>query len=83
MSAVSFTEDTASKIGVSPRTIRRDVQIAEDLADEVKEAIRNTDLADNKTELLRLARLDEEEQKEAAKRIAAGEAKSVSEAVTV
>jgi len=26
MSAVSFTEDTASKIGVSPRTIRRDVQ---------------------------------------------------------
>jgi len=77
----SFTEDTASKIGVSPRTIRRDVQIAEDLADEVKEAIRNTDLADNKTELLRLARLDEEEQKEVAKRIAAGEAKSVSEAI--
>jgi len=79
--SATFTEDTASKIGVSPRTIRRDVQIAEDLADEVKEAIRNTDLADNKTELLRLARLDEEEQKEAAKRIAAGEAKSVSEAV--
>jgi len=26
MSPVSFTEDTASKIGVSPRTIRRDVQ---------------------------------------------------------
>jgi len=79
--SATFTEDTASKIGVSPRTIRHEVQIAEDLADEVKEAIRNTDLADNKTELLRLARLDEEEQKEAAKRIAAGEAKSVSEAV--
>jgi len=79
--SATFTEDTASKIGVSPRTIRHEVQIAEDLADEVKEAIRDTDLADNKTELLRLARLDEEEQKEAAKRIAAGEAKSVSEAV--
>lgn len=79
--SATFTEDTASKIGVSPRTIRRDVQIAEDLADEVKEVIRDTDLADNKTELLRLARLDEEEQKEVAKRIAAGEAKSVSEAI--
>jgi len=78
---ISFARDTASKIGVSPRTVQHEVQIAEDLADEVKEAIRNTDLADNKTELLRLARLDEEEQKEAAKRIAAGEAKSVSEAV--
>jgi len=77
----TFAEDTASKIGVSPRSVQRDVQIAEDLADEVKEAIRDTDLADNKTELLRLARLDEEEQKEVAKRIAAGEAKSVSEAI--
>ena len=77
----TFTEDTASKIGVSPRSVRRDVQIAEDLAEEVKEAIRDTDLADNKTELIRLARLDEEEQKEVAKRIAAGEAKSVSEAI--
>jgi len=77
----TFAEDTASKIGVSLRSVQRDVQIAEDLADEVKEAIRDTDLADNKTELLRLARLDEEEQKEVAKRIAAGEAKSVSEAI--
>ena len=77
----TFTEDTASKIGVSPRSVQRDVQIAEDLAEEVKEAIRDTDLADNKTELIRLARLDEEEQKEVAKRIAAGEAKSVSEAI--
>jgi len=80
VSAVSFTEDTASKIGVSPRTIRRDVQIAEDLADEVKEAIRNTDLADNKTELLRLARLDEEEQKEVVQKIIRGEAEKVLEA---
>ena len=28
-----FTKDTASKIGVSPRTIRHEVQIAEDLAE--------------------------------------------------
>lgn len=76
----SFTEDTASKIGVSPRTVQREVQIAEDLADEVKEAIRNTDLADNKTELLRLARLDEEEQKEVVQKIIRGEAEKVLEA---
>jgi len=77
---ISFARDTASKIGVSPRTVQHEVQIAEDLADEVKEAIRNTDLADNKTELLRLARLDEEEQKEVVQKIIRGEAEKVLEA---
>jgi len=55
----SFTEDTANKIGLSQRTIQRDIQIAEKIDSQVKERIRNTELADNKKELLLLARLEE------------------------
>jgi len=43
-----FTENTAQKIGLSQRTIQREVQIAEKIDKEVKEKIRNTELANNK-----------------------------------
>jgi len=55
----SFTEDTANKIGLSQRTIQRDIQIAEKIDSQVKDKIRNTEQADNKKELLLLARLGE------------------------
>jgi hypothetical protein len=55
----SFTEDTANKIGLSQRTIQHEVQIAEKIDNEIKDKIRNTELADNKKELLLLARLGE------------------------
>jgi len=54
----TFTEDTANKIGLSQRTIQRDIQIAEKIDNQAKERIRNTELADNKKELLLLARLE-------------------------
>lgn len=47
-----FTVDTARKTGLSQRTIQQDIHIAKNIAPEVKETIRNTPLADNKTELL-------------------------------
>jgi len=56
---ISFSKDTAQKINVSPRTIQHEVQIAEKIDSQVKEKIRNTELADNKKELLLLARLEE------------------------
>jgi len=58
-----FSEATATKLGVSPRTIQQEVQIAEKLADDVKEAIRGTPLEDSKKDLLELARKSQEEQK--------------------
>jgi len=45
------------------------VQIATKLAPEVKEAIRETPLADTKRDLLRLARLDTEEQRQVAETV--------------
>jgi N6-adenosine-specific RNA methylase IME4 len=77
----SFATDTSAKTRQSPRTIQQEVQIASDIQDDVKEVIRETDIADNKTELLKLARLDKKKQREVAKRIRKKKAKSVSQAI--
>lgn len=52
----SFVSDTAAKTGVSERTIREDVAIGRDLAPEVINALRGTDVANSKTILLALAK---------------------------
>jgi len=66
----AFADDTAAKTGVTPRTVRHEVQIATKLAPDVKEQIRETPLADSKTELLKLARMPEAQQRQVAMRIA-------------
>lgn len=61
--AVSYVTDTAAKTGASERTIRQDVQIAESIPEDVRDAIRETPLADSKTDLLEMARLPEDDQR--------------------
>jgi len=61
--APSFVRDTSTKAQVSERTVREDVQIATKLAPDVKETIRDTPLADNKTALMRLAKKTAEAQR--------------------
>jgi len=78
---ISFATDTANKVGFSPRTIQQEIQIANKIPEEVKEKIRDTELADNKTELLKLARLEPEKQKQIVNKIVTGEAKEISEAM--
>lgn len=77
---LSFSEDTATKLGVSPRTVQQEVQIAEKIAPDVKEIIADTELADSKKDLLKLARMEPETQKKVAEKIAVGEAKSIVDA---
>jgi len=55
---VSFSENTAQRIGNSRRTIEHEIQIASNISPDIKKMIRNTELANNKVELLKLARLD-------------------------
>jgi ParB family transcriptional regulator, chromosome partitioning protein len=76
----SFTDDTASKTGQSPRTIEQDVQIATNLSDGVKEKIRALPIANKKSDLLLLARSPQETQEAIADPLASGRAKSVREA---
>jgi len=69
VSPTSFTEDTAKKMNISPRTIERGVQIATNIDDEVKAIIKNTDIANSTRNLVSLARLEPEKQKKVAEKI--------------
>lgn len=60
--AKSFIEDTSLKTGRSKVAVARDVQIAKAIPEPLRAVIRDTPLADNKTDLLRLARLDPAQQ---------------------
>lgn len=62
------------------RVVHEDVQIATNIPEEIRDAIRDTPLADNKTELLALAKLDTEAQAEAIDLIKKGKAKNVRDA---
>jgi N6-adenosine-specific RNA methylase IME4/ParB-like chromosome segregation protein Spo0J len=76
----SFTEDTAEKTGQSRRTIEQEIQIARDIAPEVKDKIRDTELADRKTDLLRLSRMEPEQQEKIVDQIISGKADTLNHA---
>jgi len=82
-SVPTFVEDTVKKTGRGRQTIYEELQIATRLDDEVKDMIRNTDLADRKKDLLKLARMDKEEQKKVAEKIKSGVAKDIKTAKKV
>lgn len=72
-------QEIAHEIGLSERSARRSIQAARNIVPEVKDAIRNTEIANSTTQLLELARLAPEKQVEVAQSIADG-AISISEA---
>lgn len=75
----SFVEDTAEKLGIAPRTVRREIQTARNLALEVKKIVKDKNMKITKKAALRLSQMEPEEQKEAAKQLVAGEIRSVEE----
>jgi N6-adenosine-specific RNA methylase IME4 len=80
----SFAEDTSQKTGIPERRIREEIQIARGIDDSVKDIIRDTEIADSKTDLLELARVkDIETQKDIVDRIVSGEVKNVKQAKRV
>lgn len=74
-----FSQDTAEKMGFSPRTVERHVQIAENLTSETKDILRGTDRKITKQNLTKLSRLEPNQQVEAAKQLTDGTIKSVDE----
>jgi N6-adenosine-specific RNA methylase IME4 len=68
----SFASDTAAKTGLSPRSVQRDVQIAMRIAPDVRDAIRETPIADSKRDLLELARKEPEEQRKIVQKVLDG-----------
>jgi hypothetical protein len=55
----SFTKTTAEKINKSERTIREEVQVATRIPEKVQMIIKDLPVADNKSDLLKLSRLNE------------------------
>ena len=78
----TFSQDTAEKMGVSPRTVERHVQIGENLTQEAKEILHGTDRKITKQNLTKLSRLEPEQQTEAAKQLTEGTITSVDEYAT-
>ena len=76
-SVKSFAQDTAEKLGVSPRTVELQVQMARNLTPEAKEIIRDTKIT--KSDALKLSRLSPAQQLEAASQLVSGDIHSVDE----
>jgi len=74
-----FSQDTADKTGFSRRTIQHEIQIAYGLRDDTKALIRTTTLADQKRQLLDLARVEGQQQVAVATLLVGGEAQTVAQ----
>lgn len=72
MTPLKTTPEIAQEIGLTERSAQRRMQVARNIVPEVKDTIRNTEIANSTTQLLELARLAPEEQVEVAKRVADG-----------
>lgn len=73
----TFSKTTADRLGLSKRTVEIALSLAKNLAPEARDALRLSDLADNQSELLKLAALEPEKQVEAARLLASGAASKV------
>jgi ParB family chromosome partitioning protein len=76
-----FTDYAAVKLDKAQSSIRQSLQISKTITPEVKELIKNTPIADNKTELLSLAHIEPEKQLEVVGILKNGNAKKVKEAI--
>lgn len=75
----SFVRDTADKLGISPRSVEEKIQIARDVTPAAQEIIQGTNRKIKKKDLLKLSRMEPEQQEHAAAQLAAGEIKSADE----
>ena len=77
--AKSFAEDTAEVLGVSPRTVQRQIQTAKNLTEKAKEILRDSDTPLTKQTTMALSRLNAEQQEEAAQMLVSREIHSIDE----
>ena len=77
-----FARETARKTHLSPRTIQHEIHIARAIPRDLRARLRGTKLEDAKRELLRLARLPHDEQRDVVRRVLSGKARSVKVAET-
>ena len=76
------TKDLAAASGLAESTYQERMKIARGVDDEVKEKIRNTPIADNKSELLRLIKENKDDQMKIVQKVLNGDVKDVKEGVS-
>jgi ParB family chromosome partitioning protein len=76
----TFTKDAAAKTGLSDRTIRRAIELANVVPKDVIDIIRATKIADNASQLKALSREMPNNQLEIARSIASGQGKNIAQA---
>ncbi len=70
----SYADETADKLSVDPKTVRRAVKRGRDIPDDIKQAITGTPAADKGVELDALASMKPDDQREAVRMVEAGSA---------
>jgi ParB family chromosome partitioning protein len=83
LEAPAFVTDTATKTNQSERTVREDVQVATNISNEVQAIIKDLPVADNKSDLLKLSRLNEYAQGEIAMVLSKKNVETVDDAIKV
>lgn len=73
----TFTKHVAARLGIDRKTVDRALALVKSLAPEARDALRLSDLADNQSELLKLAALEPEKQIEAVRLLNSGAASKV------
>lgn len=79
----TFAEDAADRLGLTPRSIRHELQIAERICDEAKDVLRGTPVADMKAELIAVSRMDPDVQVRVAMKLAEGDCRTALQAERV
>lgn len=75
----SFVRDTADKLGISTRSVEEKIQIARDMTPRAQEIIQDAGRKIKKKDLVKLSRMEPEQQEQAAAQLAAGEIRSADE----
>jgi len=83
VSPLRTTEEVAAEIGVSERGAQQRTQIARDIAPDVKEQIYDSEISNSTTQLLTLARMEPEQQRQVVELMKSGAAKNVFTARTL
>jgi ParB family chromosome partitioning protein len=72
----TFTKHAAERTGLSERALRLSLELIKNLHPEARDALRLSDIADNQSQLLKLAALSPDQQIAAARAVSSGEAKT-------
>lgn len=75
----TFVDDTADKLGMAPRTVREELQIAKNLTPEAKKMIQDSGTKIKKKDTIKLSRLAPEQQQVAVRQLVSGDIKSMDE----